>query len=75
MAGVSTAIRSVSEEGGRERLAAVRALASTRDLDVVVCVEPAEVLALSGFDLVGTFYSTAVLVPAEGEPRLFTLVG
>lgn len=34
-------------------------------------VDPGEVLALSGFDLVGTFYLTAVIVPAVGEPVLF----
>jgi Xaa-Pro dipeptidase len=63
--------RSVHPSCGRKRLAAAAQLCRSRRLDCLLFADPADVLALSGFDLVGTFYLTAVIVPAEREPLLF----
>jgi Xaa-Pro dipeptidase len=62
----------VSSAGGSRREARIRQWAQDHDVDVVMCAEPAEILALSGFDPVGTFYLTAVLIPRADAAQLFT---
>jgi Xaa-Pro aminopeptidase len=65
-------LSSVTQAGGCRRLGLARLLCRALRCDWLLFAEPAEVLALSGFDLVGTFYLTSVLVPASGVPVLFT---
>ncbi len=52
------------------RTASVRALLETEGLAAIVLGMPANVLWLSGFDMVGTFYFTAVVVAPDDAPAL-----
>jgi len=54
----------------KERLSSLRKLADAHGLDALVLGMPANVLWLSGFDMVGTFYFTAALVTPEHAPAL-----
>ena len=61
----------VSAEEYEARLANVRARMANRSLSALVVTDPANLFYLSGYDAWSFYTPQCLVVPAEGEPRLF----